>query len=80
MIVDGNSIVKLLQQAWNNAVGTADPYQLPLKVGAPVFLYLSWMDSFFKQVQKKYQVVNTKYEVRNTVFFPISNAEGRTMK
>jgi hypothetical protein len=43
-IVDGNSIVKLLQQAWNNAVGTADPYQLPLKVGAPVFLYLSWMD------------------------------------
>lgn len=33
------------------------------------------MESFLKQVQKKYQVVNTRYEVRNTGFRLMLNAE-----
>ncbi len=33
------------------------------------------MELFLKQVQKKYQVVNTRYEVRNTGFRLILNAE-----
>ena len=33
------------------------------------------MDSFLNQVQKKYQVVNTRYEVRNTGFRLMLNAE-----
>jgi len=33
------------------------------------------MESFFKQVQKKDQVVPTKYEVRNTGFRLMWNAE-----
>jgi hypothetical protein len=33
------------------------------------------MDSFFNPVQKKDQVVNTRYEVRNTGFRLMLNAE-----
>jgi len=54
-------------------VGTADPDQLSLKVGAPVF-FIPFMDGFVFQAGTK-KVPTSKYEIRSQKYGILSNIE-----